>query len=89
MIIHKLAKTELIISMKGRTGGLKLGIEPQDINLGEVVKITEDNLNIDQCFNKDNCCPYISSGCKIKCIMQDSLNAFLNEFSRYTLQDVL
>ena len=88
-IIHKLAKTDLIISLKGRTGGLKLGLDPQDINLGEVIKITEDNLNIAQCFNKENCCPYMGSECKIKGIMNDSLDAFLNEFSKYTLNDVL
>ena len=88
-IIHKLAKTDLIISMKGRTGGLKLGLDPQDINLGEVIKITEDNLNIAQCFNKEYCCPYMGSECKIKGIMQDSLDAFLYEFSKYTLNDIL
>ncbi|MBE6054849.1 MAG: Rrf2 family transcriptional regulator [Clostridium sartagoforme] len=88
-IIHKLAKTDLIISMKGRTGGLKLGLEPQDINLGEVIKITEDNLNIAQCFNKENCCPYMTYDCKVKGIMKNSLDAFINEFSRYTLSDVL
>ena len=88
-IIHKLAKTDLIISMKGRTGGLKLGLEPQDINLGEVIKITEDNLNIAQCFNKENCCPYMTYDCKVKGIMKSSLDAFINEFSRYTLSDVL
>ncbi|EOR21124.1 MULTISPECIES: Rrf2 family transcriptional regulator [Clostridium] len=88
-IIHKLAKTDLIISMKGRTGGLKLGLDPQNINLGEVILVTEDNLNIAQCFNKDDCCPFINSGCKLKGIMQNSLSAFLNEFSQYTLQDLL
>lgn len=88
-IIHKLAKTDLIISLKGRTGGLKLGLDPQDINLGEVIKITEDNLNIAQCFNKEYCCPYMGSECKIKGIMKDSLDAFLNEFSKYTLNDIL
>ena len=88
-IIHKLAKTDLIISLKGRTGGLKLGLDPQDINLGEVIKITEDNLNIAQCFNKEYFCPYMGSECKIKGIMQDSLDAFLYEFSKYTLNDIL
>lgn len=88
-IIHKLAKTDLIISMKGRTGGLKLGLDPQDINLGEVIKITEDNLNIAQCFNKGYCCPYMGSKCKVKGIMKDSLDAFLYEFSKYTLNDIL
>ena len=87
-IIHKLAKTDLIISMKGRTGGLKLGLDPQYINLGEVLRVTEDNLNIAQCF-KEGCCPFMGAGCKLKGIMNESLSAFLNEFSRYTLQDLL
>ena len=37
-IINKLAKTEYIISIKGRNGGLKLGISPSLINLGSILK---------------------------------------------------
>ncbi|MBU5455162.1 RrF2 family transcriptional regulator [Caproiciproducens sp. MSJ-32] len=88
-IIHKLAKTEYIVSMKGRSGGLKLGLEPEEINLGEVLKITEDNLNIAECFSKKEVCPYIDGGCKLKGIMRSSLNKFLDEFSKYTLKDLL
>lgn len=88
-IIHKLAKTDLLVSMKGRSGGLKLGLEPEDINLAEVLIVTEDNLNIAQCFSKENCCPFMNSGCKLKGVMNKSLNAFLDEFSKYTLKDVI
>lgn len=88
-IIHKLAKTEYITSTKGRTGGLKLGLEPKEINLGEVLKITEDNLNIAECFNKENTCPFITGGCKLKGIMNKSLQSFVKEFSQYTLEDVI
>ncbi|MDU1314827.1 RrF2 family transcriptional regulator [Clostridium septicum] len=88
-IIHKLAKTDYIISIKGRAGGLKLGLEPKDINLGEVLKVTEDNLNIAECFNKEKTCPFIKGGCKLKGIMNISLKSFLEEFSKYTLEDVL
>ena len=35
-VIHQLAKTEYITSIKGRGGGLKLSKNPSDINLGEV-----------------------------------------------------
>lgn len=88
-VIHKLAKTEYITSIKGRAGGLKLGLEPKDINLGEVLKITEDNLNIAECFNKENTCPFINGGCKLKGIMSKSLKEFVKEFSQYTLADVI
>lgn len=88
-IIHKLAKTDFLVSMKGRSGGLKLGLEPEEINLAKVLMITEDNLNIAQCFSKEDCCPFIGSGCKLKGIMNKSLEAFLEEFSKYTLQDII
>ena len=88
-IIHKLAKTEYIISIKGRNGGLKLGLNPEDINLGEILKITEDNLNVVECFNKPELCPIITSGCKLKGVISNSLDKFINEFSKYTLKDIL
>lgn len=88
-IIHKLAKTEYIISSKGRGGGLQLGLEPKDINLGEVLKFTEDNLNIVECFNKPEVCPFMKSACKLKGISSEALKSFIDEFSKYTLQDVL
>lgn len=88
-VIHKLAKTEYIISIKGRTGGLKLGLEPEDINLGDVLKVTEDNLNLIECFNKPDKCPFMAPGCKLKGISASALQRFIDEFSRYTLKDVL
>lgn len=88
-IIHRLAKTEYIVSIKGRSGGLKLGLNPEEINLGEVLKVTEDNLNIVECFNKTSGCPLMETGCKFKKIVSDSLMMFMEEFAKYTLKDIL
>ena len=88
-VIHKLGKTPYVTSIKGRGGGLRLGCEPQEINLGEILKITEDNLNILECFNKSAGCPLLSSGCKLKSITSDALQKFIEEFSNYTLEDLL
>lgn len=88
-IIQKLAKTDYVISLKGRAGGLKLGLEPKEIVLSEVLKLTEENLNIAGCFSNRNDCPMMFKGCKLKCIMNNALNAFINEFSNHTLADVL
>ena len=88
-VIHHLGKTEYITSMKGRGGGLKLGLNPSDINLGEVLKVTEDNMNIIECFNNPHSCPLLSSGCKLKHITSKALDQFIHEFSQYTLVDLL
>lgn len=88
-VIHKLAKTEYIISTKGRNGGLKLGVEPIEINLGKVLISTEENLNLVECMNNPNLCPLMTSGCKLKVIFSKSLQSFINELSQYTLEDIL
>lgn len=88
-VIHKLAKTDYVTSIKGRMGGLKLGVPPKEINLGKVLMITEDNLNIVECFNKGCVCEFMNSECKLKNIVQSSLNKFIEEFANYTLEDIL
>lgn len=88
-IINKLAKTDFVLSTKGRNGGIKLGMNPKDINLGEVLKITEDNMNIVECFKNKDSCPYFCNNCKLKFIINDAKNKFFDEFSNYTLADSL
>ena len=88
-IINKLAKTEYIISVKGRNGGLKLGLPPEQINLGKILIATEENLNIVECMDKPENCPLMNNGCKLKCIIGKSLNRFIDEMSLYTLKDIL
>ena len=87
-VINKLAKTEYIISIKGRNGGLKLGLLPKEINLGEVLKLTEENLNLVECMGNSGVCP-LFCGCKLKGAISNSLDAFIEEMSTYTLEDIL
>lgn len=88
-VINKLAKTEYIISLKGRNGGLKLGVAPEEINLGKVLLLTEENLNIVECMNESGTCPLIKDSCKLKGIISNALSGFIDEMSKYTLQDII
>ena len=88
-VINKLAKTEYIITTKGRNGGLKLGLPPEEINLGKVLLLTEENLSLVECMNETGTCPLISEECKLKGIICRSLNGFINEMSNYTLRDII
>lgn len=88
-IIQKLAKTDYINSAKGRTGGLKLGLSPEEISLGDVLSLTEENLNIVECFQTETACRLLDKECKLKAIVQQSLEQFIAEFRKYTLQDLI
>lgn len=88
-IVYKLAIEGYIKSSKGRNGGIRLGKNASDINLGKLLKITEDNLNIVECFSKETSTCNISSSCKLKGVVAIALNSFTKVFDNYTLSDVL
>jgi len=89
-VVYKLAQTQYVISMKGRGGGIKLAVPPEAINLGEVLRITEDNLYLVDCIHSGTVCNFLGDNtCKLKEIIMESTNKFIEEFSKYTIQDVL
>ena len=88
-IVYKLSKNNYISSLKGRNGGIKLGMDPKDINLGKLLEITEDNLDIIECFSIENNTCSLNNCCKLKPIINDALESFKLELSKYTLDDIL
>ncbi len=88
-IVYKLSKNNYISSLKGRNGGIKLGMDPKDINLGKLLEITEDNLDILECFSIENNTCSLNNCCKLKPIINDALESFKLELSKYTLADIL
>ncbi|MEG0857336.1 MAG: Rrf2 family transcriptional regulator [Terrisporobacter sp.] len=88
-IIYKLAKNGYILSSKGRNGGIKLVMDPKDINLGKLLEITEDNLNIVECFSAENNTCNLNGACKLKPIINNALDSFKLKFNEYTLDDIL
>lgn len=88
-IVQRLAKTDYITSLKGRNGGLKLGMNPEEIFLDKILLITEEGLDSSECFSSArHSCNY-SCNCKFKKILNNSVNMFINEFSKSTLKDIL
>ncbi|AVL70131.1 HTH-type transcriptional repressor NsrR [Oligella urethralis] len=49
-IIHQLATIGYIESVRGRNGGIRLAKSPASINLAEVIKQTEADFNLVECF---------------------------------------
>lgn len=70
-VVHHLGQLGLVGTIRGRNGGLKLGREPQDINIGAVVRQTETDFHMAECFHRDNNrCVYASA-----CVLEDALGA--------------
>ncbi|QAS52890.1 Rrf2 family transcriptional regulator [Halobacillus litoralis] len=88
-IIHELNKLGLIETIRGRSGGIRLAKNPEEINVGSVVRAMEDDFHLLECFDcATNYC-VITPACKLKHALHEALRAFLNVLDGYTLKDLL
>lgn len=88
-VVHQLGRHGYITTIRGRQGGLRLAAAPDAINIGEVVRATEDDLRIVECFDsRSNTCP-IAGVCGLAGTFDEALAAFLAVLDRKTLADVL
>lgn len=87
-VLHNLSSQGYIASHKGKGGGFTLSRSSDQLNIGDIVRSIEPDLDIVQCFNiVSNTCK-ITSACKLKHIFQDAFQAFVSELDKYTIADI-
>lgn len=87
-VVARLAQLGYVETIRGRVGGVRLARAPEAINVGEVVRATEDNLNLVECFDPaTNQCP-IAPACALAPALDQALSAFFAVLDRYTLVDL-
>lgn len=88
-VTHELGKLGYIETIRGRGGGIRLAKEPEEIIIGHVVRKTEDDFHLVECFDcKTNTC-VISPVCGLKGALNRALFAYLKVLDEYTLADFL
>lgn len=87
-IIYNLGKMKYIETIRGRNGGIRLSKQPADINIGELIRKTEEDFYLVECFKEDNNC-VITPVCSLKHMLNEALNSFFLVLDKYTLEDIL
>ena len=87
-VVHNLGKLGYITTVRGRHGGLRLAMPPDRINIGEVVRKTEPNFNLVECFDRQNNQCVITPACRLKGVLGEALRAFTTVLDQYTLADM-
>ncbi|MFB9948230.1 Rrf2 family transcriptional regulator [Rhizobium puerariae] len=75
-------------AVRGRTGGLALARPPEAIRIGDLVRATEPDFAMVECFKTGNACR-ITPSCRLRGILGDAVLAFLDVLDRHTLQDLV
>ena len=87
-VVNILTKTGYLKGVRGRSGGFTLAKRPEKINLGAVVRATEPDFSLVECFATGNQC-VITRSCRLPNILNEALTSFVTTLDRYTLADIM
>lgn len=87
-VASQLTRAGFLKATRGRTGGLALAKRPDKIRLGDVVRATEPDFALVECFTAGNDC-LITPRCRLKGVLKEALVAFVGTLDRYTLADLI
>lgn len=88
-VVHFLARQGYVETVRGKGGGLRLAMAPEDIGVGEVVRGTEETRALVECFDAEQSQCNIAPACLLKGVFKKAMDAFFAELDRHTLADLL
>lgn len=86
-IVQRLAGAGYLTSVRGRGGGLELGVLPETVRLGALVRYLEQDQTLAACFGCEDPCR-ISGKCTLEHALHAALDAFFQHLDRLTLADI-
>lgn len=88
-VAHTLAQAGFIESLRGRGGGLRLSRAASAVNLGAVVRATEDSFMLVECFDRARNTCVVAPACGLRGPLEEALGAFIAVLDRYSLADLV
>jgi Rrf2 family nitric oxide-sensitive transcriptional repressor len=82
-IVQDLGRAGFIATSRGRFGGIRLGRPANKINVGDVIRHTEEGFDLVDC----NSC-LIAGACGLPSVLHEATSAFLAVLDRYSLADI-
>jgi Rrf2 family nitric oxide-sensitive transcriptional repressor len=89
VVINQLGRLGFITTVRGRSGGFRLRLAPEDISVGKVFRLFEGSVPIAECFDRDaNTCP-LSSCCRLNRSIARALEAFFQTLDPVSLAELV
>jgi Rrf2 family nitric oxide-sensitive transcriptional repressor len=86
--VHQLGVWGYLDNVRGRNGGFRLARPAQDITVGEIIRKTEEDLDMVECFDAvTNTCPLIGL-CNLGKVIKQACRAFLDVLDSVTIADI-
>ncbi len=86
-ILQSLAKSDILISERGKKGGFKLAKSPSDVNMYDILNAVDGPLSINNCVIDSDAC-HNSANCPAHDMWCDIQKDLALKLQSYTLADV-
>lgn len=87
-VVQTLARNGFVETVRGRTGGIRLALPTQEITVGAVLRATEEDFHLVECFRPEYAC-CIAPVCLLKGALRDALEAYLQVLDEWTLAELV
>ncbi|TDP62042.1 RrF2 family transcriptional regulator [Roseateles toxinivorans] len=87
-VVNDLARQELIETTRGRGGGLRLSKEPGTIRIGDVVRASETDFRLVECFDPSTNACTLTPNCRLKHLFDTALRGYFQALDGATLADL-
>jgi len=86
-VAARLTEIGLVGTVRGRSGGFRLAKAPAEINLGWLIRQTEPDFHLVECFDRENDNCSITPACRLRSVLTEATRSFLAVLDAYTLAD--
>jgi Rrf2 family transcriptional regulator, nitric oxide-sensitive transcriptional repressor len=87
-VVQELSAQGFVEATRGKNGGIKLNLQPEQINIGELVRKFEQSSTLVECFGSNNQC-VITPACQLKNIFSGAMESFFLYLDKYALSDLI
>lgn len=88
-VVHQLGQLGIVETVRGRNGGLQLGKEPAQINIGALVRQTEPDFFMAECFDRERNACVLTPCCGLKGVLRSATAAYLAVLDNVTLENLV
>ena len=88
-VAHRLGKAGFVETIRGRGGGLRLARPAAEIGVGAVVRATEEDFALVECFPPLQKDCSIWPACSLRHVLAEALEAYFAVLDKHTLADLL
>lgn len=88
-VAQNLGKAGFLDTVRGRGGGLRLARAAKDMRLGDIVRKTEDDFRLVECFEAEQSACVLLPRCRLRSALRRALSAFFEVLDDYTLSDLI